>query len=297
MKKYFIFLLAFAFVFAATACFAGDNASKTASATTTATQGDTVKVDMSGSGCPMMKAQQTDAKGQPAAVCPGMKAMKAGETGASMSSCPMMKGKVDASAASASGISEAKSADPHTGCAMSKNDAATTSAEGIKLEDKGKTATTNEVSVQGSTVVGASTVSASGKVMEAACPDVAGKAQMENFHNAMQPMHEALGQKNYDVMRSSVPKLVEAAGQLRAAQCPMGDKCPPDCKKNFEAKKASLLNAVNEVSAASKGTDNAKFEKAFMTMHEAYINFASTCNMPAVSKAATTATAKEIDTK
>lgn len=296
MKKSLICLFTVAFLFAATACFAGDISSKTTSTSTTATQSDTVKVDMSGSGCPMMKTQQIDAKGKAAVGCPAMKSMKAGDPTSAASGCPMMKGKVDASAATTSaGASDAKAADPHAGCAaMGKTDAKQTTAAGINLEEKGKGVTAAEVPVEGSTTVGISQISATGKITEAECPDVTGKAQLENFHNVLQPMHEALNEKNYDAMRGSVPKLEDAAAGLKAAQCPGGDKCPADCKKNYEAKKANLLKKVDDVNDASKTTDNAKFEKAFMAMHTAYIEFASSCNMP---KETATKTIKEIKIK
>jgi hypothetical protein len=298
VKKCFICLFAAVFVFAAMTCFAGDISSKMTSSSTTATQSDTVKVDMSGSGCPMMKAQQVDAKGK-AAACPMMKSAKAGDPTSSSSACPMMKGKVDASAAATSAVAgDVKAADPHANCAaMGKAAAQQTTGAEINLQEKGKGATVSEVSVEGVTAVGASQISATGKVTEAICPDVTGKAQLENFHNALEPMHQALNEKNYDAMRSSMPTLEEAASGLKAAQCPMGDKCPPDCKKNFEAKRANLLKTVDDVNVASKGTDNAKLENAFNAMHTAYIEFASSCNMPNATKATATETAKEIGTK
>ena len=296
MKKCIICLFAVAFLFSATACFAGDISSKATSTSSAATQSDTVKVDMSNSGCPMMKTQQSDAKGSTAALCPMMKSAKAGDPASTASSCPMMKGKVDASAATTSaGAGDAKAVDPHASCAaMSKPDAQQSTAAGINLEEKGKGVTAAEVPVEGATAIGVSQIRATGKITEAACPDVAGKAQLENFHNALEPMHQALNEKDYDAMRGSMPKLDEAASGLKAAQCPGGDKCPPDCRKNFEAKRANLLKTVDEVNAAGMGTDNAKLEEAFMAMHTAYIEFASSCNMP---KEAIAKTVKEIETK
>ena len=117
------------------------------------------------------------------------------------------------------------------------------------------------------------------KIAEGACPDVTGKSSLEVFHNTMHPMHMALEESKYDEIRTLMPAMDKSAKDLKAYQCPMEDKCPPDCKKEFNKKKSELLNSVKKLNKACGKKDNAKLETAFMTVHENYIKFASMCTM------------------
>jgi hypothetical protein len=118
------------------------------------------------------------------------------------------------------------------------------------------------------------------------CPDVKVHANLSTFHEALHPMHVALKDGNFDEMRKDFTALEAAAPGIETAQCPMTDKCPPDCKKAFESKKANLLKSIDEVGIACKGADNKKLEDSFNVMHEAYVDFASMCKqeMPAETK-------------
>lgn len=109
------------------------------------------------------------------------------------------------------------------------------------------------------------------------CPDTKDQAALETFHKAMQPMHAALEENKYAELRGGYTDLAKASEGIKTYNCPMGDKCPPECKKSFDGKKADLLKSVEELGVACNGTDDKKLEASFMTMHEAYVGFASMC--------------------
>jgi hypothetical protein len=109
------------------------------------------------------------------------------------------------------------------------------------------------------------------------CPDVHGEAALEAFHEAMHPMHMALEDGKYADLRKGYPELLKASEGIKGYSCPMSDKCPPECKKAFDDKKTGLLKDVEALGVACNGTDDKKVEASFMSMHEAYIGFASMC--------------------
>lgn len=113
---------------------------------------------------------------------------------------------------------------------------------------------------------------------EHVCPDVSGRASLENFHEAMHPMHVALIEEDFDEFDSCLPDLVKASQALTAYKCERYDKCPDDCRKNFDGKKAELIEAVDHLSEACKGKDTEKITADFDVMHEAYITLANTCD-------------------
>jgi len=183
----------------------------------------------------------------------------AGEKGKTCSETCKIKCAETKAASDKTTATEAK--DPHAGC-----DAKAT-GEVVKAEEApAAVINANEASI----------ASGAPKIAET-CPDTKGQAELEAFHGAMSPMHMALEDNKYDEMRKDYPNLAKTTDGIKAYNCPMGDKCPPECKKAFEGKKAELLKAVDEVGVACKGTDDKKLESAFMTMHEAYINFATMC--------------------
>jgi len=141
--------------------------------------------------------------------------------------------------------------------------------EGMKTEDA-------PAAVINATDASVSSTSAAPKLAET-CPDVKGQASLEAFHEAMHPMHMALEDGKYAELRKGYPELAKNSEGIKAYNCPMSDKCPPECKKSFDGKKAELLKAVEELGVACNGTDDKKLESSFMTMHEAYIGFASMC--------------------
>jgi hypothetical protein len=110
------------------------------------------------------------------------------------------------------------------------------------------------------------------------CPDVSGRATLESFHEAMHPMHVALIEEDFDGFGSCLPNLVKASQALTAYKCYRYDKCPDDCRKNFDGKKAELIEAVDHLSQACKDQDREKITDNFDIMHEAYITFANTCD-------------------
>jgi hypothetical protein len=153
----------------------------------------------------------------------------------------------------------AEAKDAHSGCEAK-------AAEAVKTEAVAPAAATEQ----------ALTDAKAPKIAET-CPDVDGNKALENFHNAMSPMHMALEDNKYAEVRGGYAELLKASEGVKTYSCPMGDKCPPECKKSFDEKKSTLLKDVEELGAACKGTDDKQVDAAFMAMHEAYVSFASMC--------------------
>lgn len=116
------------------------------------------------------------------------------------------------------------------------------------------------------------------KIPEGSCPDVSGKNELMNFHEAMSPMHIAYEKNDYAEIKNRMPKMMEAAKKLVDYNCPTETKCTPECLKNFEGKKDVLLRAVEMLEVACKSDDNQKIGAAFESVHSSYIDFASFCN-------------------
>jgi hypothetical protein len=117
------------------------------------------------------------------------------------------------------------------------------------------------------------------------CPDVIGKTALEEFHQAMHPMHLALGEENFEEFSQGLPKLMNATENLADYKCDGYEKCSEACRKNFDGKKADLIQSVDRVSEACISRDREKMTANFDVMHEAYITFANTCAHPERGKA------------
>jgi hypothetical protein len=184
------------------------------------------------------------------------------------------------------GTAEVKSTDPASDSAKTKISCPyhmqATDKTDAQTQDVAPAATQVETGEQGVAPVSSKPDAQSAEVISAEklpeiCPDVSGKSELMNFHKTMHPMHMAFNDGKYDEMRALFPKLDEASKGLASYKCPMGDKCPPDCKKNFEISKAALLRSVANLRETMKGTDNKKLGDSYMTMHEAYVKFGSLC--------------------
>ncbi len=209
----------------------------------------------SSSGCPMMGA--TGAKAEAMTDSTGAAKMHEG--------CPMMGKDAKATATGAKDM---------TGCPMMK-----------KAADKAETPSTaaeQTSATKGGAAAAVTTAKATDETGE-----MPGKAEFENFHNVLHPMHMALKDGKYDEIKSSMPKLMEASKGLAASKCPMPGKCTPDCMKSFETKKASLMKAVDGLDAACKTNDNKQIETSFNTMHTAYYDLAAMCGQPTEKTSAT----------
>ncbi len=112
------------------------------------------------------------------------------------------------------------------------------------------------------------------------CPDVSEQAALMNFHEAMHPMHMALQESNFDLLREKLPVLIKTTKAVGDYKCDGYEKCSDPCRKNFDGKKGDLLESVNSLKEACKGKDNEKVTAAFDIMHEAYISFANICVHP-----------------
>jgi hypothetical protein len=147
--------------------------------------------------------------------------------------------------------------------------------EGMKTGDAMKTEEAPAAVINAKDAAATATLAAP-KIAET-CPDTKDQAALENFHKAMQPMHAALEENKYAELRGGYTDLAKASEGIKTYNCPMSDKCTPECKKSFDGKKADLLKSVEELGVACNGTDDKKLEASFMTMHEAYVGFASMC--------------------
>jgi hypothetical protein len=117
------------------------------------------------------------------------------------------------------------------------------------------------------------------------CPDVTGRTALQEFHEAMHPMHMALGAEDFEKFDECLPTLMKASKRLVDYKCDGYEKCPESCRKNFDGKKAELIQAVDQLSEACKGKDKERITADFDVMHEAYITFANTCVKPETEKA------------
>lgn len=112
------------------------------------------------------------------------------------------------------------------------------------------------------------------------CPDVTTRSALMEFHDAMHPMHQALGESDYVLLRNGLSELEKTVDGVKAYKCDGYDQCSKDCRKNFDGNKKKLLNAVKDLKKACKGKDDSKVADKFNVMHEAYITFANTCVHP-----------------
>lgn len=116
------------------------------------------------------------------------------------------------------------------------------------------------------------------------CPDVSGKTRLNEFHEAMHPMHVAVMDEDFEELRKCLPNLLKASEAVADYKCHGYEKCSEACKKNFDGKKAELIEAVDHLSEACKGKDTEKITANFDIMHEAYITFANVCVHPEKAK-------------
>jgi len=110
------------------------------------------------------------------------------------------------------------------------------------------------------------------------CPDVTDRSALMNFHEAMHPMHVAVKESNFDVLREKLPTLVDATKGVGDYKCAGYENCSDACRKVFDGNKGALMQSVENLKEACKGKDNEKVTLAFDIMHEAYITFANTCS-------------------
>ena len=182
--------------------------------------------------------------------------------------------KGDVLQASSQTPEKAEKQDPHAGCAAKHGSQATT---GSAAETPPAANAEAQPASAAAIVQGKSVEETAVPHTAASCPDVGSKEALNSFHANMHPMHVALNDGKYDEIRTLFSKLEATTAGVASFMCPMGDKCPPECLKEFETRKASLIKSVDELGAACKSDDNKKVEDSFNTMHEAYIKFASQC--------------------
>ena len=116
------------------------------------------------------------------------------------------------------------------------------------------------------------------------CPDVTGRTALQEFHEAMHPMHMALGAEDFEKFDECLPTLMKASKKLVDYKCDGYEKCSDACRKNFDGKKAELIQAVDQLGEACKTKDKERITADFDVMHEAYITLANTCVKPETEK-------------
>lgn len=109
------------------------------------------------------------------------------------------------------------------------------------------------------------------------CPDVTGRTALMEFHEAMHPMHMALGASDFNTLREGLPQLLEASKEVKDYKCAGYENCPKDARKNFDGRRSDLMKAVKNLKKACKGKDDEKVAEKFNIMHEAYIALANAC--------------------
>ncbi len=112
------------------------------------------------------------------------------------------------------------------------------------------------------------------------CPDVSERAALNEFHEAMHPMHAALNEKDFEGLNECLPNLLKASETLIDYKCEGYEKCSDPRKKDFDGRKAELIEAVDGLKEVCKGKDQEKMTANFDVMHEAYITFANVCVHP-----------------
>jgi copper chaperone len=91
--------------------------------------------------------------------------------------------------------------------------------------------------------------------------------ELNEFHEAMHPLHEALGNGDYAAVRAGYPELAAKAKALEAM------KCDKSCVKDvatFDKYRQNLIASVENLGKACQRDDNKKLTAAFDKMHEAY---------------------------
>ena len=91
-------------------------------------------------------------------------------------------------------------------------------------------------------------------------------AEMTRFHDILRPLwHAAQGPKR-------MPDTCAAIGELRTAADAIAKSTPPTQANadTWTSGTRALVAAVNDVEAACKTTDTAKFEAAFTKLHDAF---------------------------
>jgi copper chaperone len=100
-----------------------------------------------------------------------------------------------------------------------------------------------------------------------ACVTLTQCKELNEFHEAMHPLHEALGNGDYTAVRAGYAGLAEKANAVEAMKC---DKsCVRDVNA-FEKYRQNLLTSVDRLGDACKQTDDRKLAEAFEKMHDAY---------------------------
>jgi len=107
-----------------------------------------------------------------------------------------------------------------------------------------------------------------------ACPTDTKCKELDEFHEAMHPLHMALENTDYDAIRAGYPMLVSKADALKNLKC--AETCAAD-KKDFDKKRDNLIKEVASLGKAVKGSDNEKLALGFDKMHAAYVELGNLC--------------------
>lgn len=101
-----------------------------------------------------------------------------------------------------------------------------------------------------------------------ACPTITQCKELIDFHEAMHPLHMALSDGNFDLIRSDYTTLADKADAVKMMKC--DESCVTDVRQ-FEKLRKNLLKHVNNLGKACKSDNNEKLATAFDKMHGAYV--------------------------
>jgi len=104
------------------------------------------------------------------------------------------------------------------------------------------------------------------------CPSLSECRELINFHEAMEPMHMAYEEGDFQAMRDGYKNLAERAVAIK--NMPL-NKYKIDDPQKFDQKRTVLIDCVDNLGKACRKDDDKGIAKAFMAMHEAYVDLGS----------------------
>ena len=101
------------------------------------------------------------------------------------------------------------------------------------------------------------------------CPSLNECQELIQFHEAMEPMHMAYEEGDFQAMRDGFKNLAERAVAVK--NMPL-NKYKIDDPQKFDQKRSVLIDCVENLGSACQNDDDKGIAKAFMAMHEAYVD-------------------------
>lgn len=107
-----------------------------------------------------------------------------------------------------------------------------------------------------------------------ACPTDTKCKELNDFHEAIHPLHMALENDDFTAIRDGYPMLAQKAEALKNLNCP--ETCAAN-KKDFTQKRDNLIKEVANLGETVKGIDDNKLAEELDKMHAAYVELGNLC--------------------